>query len=77
MHELGVAGGDRVDFLVLSAPTALVFNLAREDDVGGVLIWELILNGSDCWSNSRLLGGLEAAGQEAEAAPAPRPWRSA
>ena len=56
MHELGVAGGDRVDFLVLSAPTALVFNLAREDDVGRVLIWELILNGSDRWSNSRLLG---------------------
>ena len=57
MHELGVAGGDRVDFLVLSALTALVFNLAREDDLGGVLIWELILNGSDCWSSSRLLRG--------------------
>ena len=56
MHELGVAGGDRVDLLVLSAPAALVFNLAREDDVGGVLIWELILNGSNCWSSSRLLG---------------------
>ena len=41
---------------MLSASTALVFNLAREDDVGSVLIWELIQNGSDCWSSSRLLG---------------------
>ena len=56
MHELGVAGGDCVDLLVLSAPAALVFNLAREDDVGGVLIRELILNGSDYWLSSRLLG---------------------
>ena len=56
MHELRGAGGDCVDLLVLSASAALVFNLAREDDVGGVFIWELILNGSDCWSSSRLLG---------------------
>ena len=57
MHKLGVVGGDRVDFLVLTVLTAPVFNLACEDDVGGVLIWKLILNGSDCWSSSRLLRG--------------------
>ena len=56
-HELWVAGGDCVDLLVLSAPAALVLNLAREDEVGGVLIWELILNGPNCWSSSRRLGG--------------------
>ncbi len=74
--QLGVARGDCVDLLVLSAPAALVFDLACEDDVGGVFIRELILDGSDCWSSSRLLGGLEAAGREVEAAAAPRPWRS-
>ena len=57
MHELWIFGGNCIDFLVLPAPAALVFNLACEDDVGGVLIRELILNGSDCWSGSRLLGG--------------------
>ena len=57
MHELGVAGGDHVDFLVLSAPTTLVFNLAREDDVGVVRFGELVLDGADCRPSRRLLGG--------------------
>ena len=41
---------------MLTAPTTLVFDLACEDDVGGVLFRELILNGSDYWPSRRLLG---------------------
>ena len=55
MHELGVVGGNCVDFLVLSAPATPIFWLACKDDVGGMLIGELVLNGSDCWPSGRLL----------------------
>ena len=55
MHKLWVVGGDRVDFLLLSAPTASVFSLACEDDVGGMLVRELVVDGSDHWPGGRLL----------------------
>ena len=47
VHEFGGARSDCVYFLVVPASAALVVDLTCEDDVGGVLIWELILNGSD------------------------------
>ena len=40
---------------MLTAPTALVFCLACEDDVGGVLFREFILDGSDYRPGRRLL----------------------
>src|SRR3954463_2117566 len=55
MHVLGGIGSDRIDFLVLSAPAAPIFRLACKDDVGGVLVRELIVHRSDCWPSGRLL----------------------
>ena len=55
MHELWVVEGDYVDFLVLSAPATPIFWLACKDDVGGMLIGELILNSPDYWPSGRLL----------------------
>ena len=57
MHKLRVVGGDRVDFLLLSAPAAPVFSLACKDDVGVMLVGELVLNSPDRWSSGRLLRG--------------------
>ena len=48
MHVLGGVGSDHADFLVLSAFAALVFGLACKDDIGGMLVGELIVHGSDC-----------------------------
>ena len=65
MHKLWVTGGDRVDFLVLSAPASPIVWLAREDDIGGMLVSEFVTDGSDCWSNGWLLvagGGWPAGG---------------
>ena len=75
MHKLCVFRGDRVDFLVLSAPTAPVFSLACKDDIGGVFVWELVLKAPSAGRAAG--GGLEVAGQQVEAAPALRLWRFA
>ena len=57
MHELRVTGGDRVDFLLLSAPAAPIFCLGGEHDVGGLLVGELVLDSSDYRPSGRLLWG--------------------
>ena len=51
-HDIG---GDRIDFLVLSAPAAPIFELACKDDVGGMLVGELVVHHSDCWPSGRQL----------------------
>ena len=55
MHVSGEVGSDHADFLVLSAFAAPVFGLACKDDIGGMLVGELIVHGSDCWPSGRLL----------------------
>ena len=57
MHVLGGVGRDHVDFLVLSASAAPAFGLACKDDIGGMLVGELIMHGSDCGPNGRWLWG--------------------
>ena len=54
MHVLGGVGSDHADFLVLSAFAAPVFGLACKDDVGCMLVGELIMHDSDCGPNGRL-----------------------
>ena len=46
MHVSGGVGSDHVDFLVLSEFAAPVFGLAGEDDVGCLLVRELVMHGS-------------------------------
>ena len=75
VHKLRVVGGDRVDFLLLSALAAPIFCLACKDDVGGMFIGELVLNSSRPLAERPAAEGLEAASLQAEAATAPRPWR--
>ena len=47
MHVLSGVGSDHADFLVLSAFAAPVFGLTCKDDIGGMLVGELIVHGSD------------------------------
>ena len=55
MYVLGRVGGDHADLLVLSASAAPVFGLACKDDIGDMLVGELIMHGSDCRPSGRRL----------------------